>query len=104
MKDQVKEVYKNNLVYLGYAGNFESLMKHNRNEERKKKALPTIYKMYEEVIASWAGYREEEKEDNADEDDFYEAQKTIVNTGHKIGRKDPCPCGSGKKYKKCCLN
>jgi len=22
---------------------------------------------------------------------------------HKIGRNDPCPCGSGKKYKKCCL-
>ena len=23
---------------------------------------------------------------------------------HKIGRNDPCPCGSGKKYKNCCLN
>ena len=23
--------------------------------------------------------------------------------GKKIGRNDPCPCGSGKKYKKCCL-
>ncbi|MGM9624816.1 MAG: SEC-C metal-binding domain-containing protein, partial [Eubacteriales bacterium] len=22
--------------------------------------------------------------------------------GEKIGRNDPCPCGSGKKYKKCC--
>jgi hypothetical protein len=22
----------------------------------------------------------------------------------KIGRNDPCPCGSGKKYKKCCVN
>lgn len=22
----------------------------------------------------------------------------------KIGRNDPCPCGSGLKYKKCCLN
>jgi preprotein translocase subunit SecA len=22
--------------------------------------------------------------------------------GQKIGRNDPCPCGSGKKYKKCC--
>ncbi|MBI3980106.1 MAG: SEC-C domain-containing protein, partial [Chloroflexi bacterium] len=21
---------------------------------------------------------------------------------HKIGRNDPCPCGSDKKYKKCC--
>ena len=24
--------------------------------------------------------------------------------GIKIGRNDPCLCGSGKKYKKCCLN
>jgi uncharacterized protein YecA (UPF0149 family) len=23
-------------------------------------------------------------------------------SSHKIGRNDPCPCGSGKKYKKCC--
>jgi Protein of unknown function (DUF1186)/SEC-C motif len=23
---------------------------------------------------------------------------------HKVGRNDPCPCGSGKKFKKCCLN
>lgn len=25
-------------------------------------------------------------------------------TSEKIGRNDPCPCGSGKKYKKCCAN
>ncbi len=29
------------------------------------------------------------------------AQQTIVNNGPKIGRNDPCPCGSGKKYKNC---
>lgn len=28
--------------------------------------------------------------------------KTIVRTGPKIGRNEPCPCGSGKKYKQCC--
>jgi preprotein translocase subunit SecA len=28
--------------------------------------------------------------------------KTIVREADKIGRNDPCPCGSGKKYKKCC--
>jgi len=25
-----------------------------------------------------------------------------VRSGEKVGRNDPCPCGSGKKYKKCC--
>ncbi len=28
----------------------------------------------------------------------------VVRREPKIGRNDPCPCGSGKKYKKCCLN
>lgn len=28
--------------------------------------------------------------------------ETVVHEGPKIGRNDPCPCGSGKKYKKCC--
>lgn len=29
-------------------------------------------------------------------------KKRPVKKGEKIGRNDPCPCGSGKKYKKCC--
>ncbi|CQB52000.1 Protein translocase subunit SecA [Syntrophomonas zehnderi OL-4] len=29
-------------------------------------------------------------------------EKKPVRVGDKIGRNDPCPCGSGKKYKKCC--
>ena len=28
--------------------------------------------------------------------------QTMVRKGEKVGRNDPCPCGSGKKYKKCC--
>jgi preprotein translocase subunit SecA len=28
--------------------------------------------------------------------------ETFRREGPKIGRNDPCPCGSGKKYKKCC--
>ncbi len=28
--------------------------------------------------------------------------KTVVRKDRKVGRNDPCPCGSGKKYKKCC--
>lgn len=38
-----------------------------------------------------------------EEKDFYlAASKTSVSSEPKIGRNDPCPCGSGKKYKKCC--
>ena len=31
----------------------------------------------------------------------YKDSKTVRNE-NKVGRNDPCPCGSGKKYKKCC--
>lgn len=27
----------------------------------------------------------------------------VKHDGKAIGRNDPCPCGSGKKYKKCCM-
>ncbi|MBK9139935.1 MAG: SEC-C domain-containing protein [Verrucomicrobia bacterium] len=30
------------------------------------------------------------------------AKAKPVRTGPKVGRNDPCPCGSGKKYKQCC--
>ena len=36
---------------------------------------------------------------------LYKEQKTagtVVREGEKTGRNDPCPCGSGKKFKKCC--
>jgi len=33
--------------------------------------------------------------------DGTKVNKTVVNK-NKVGRNDPCPCGSGKKYKKCC--
>jgi preprotein translocase subunit SecA len=30
-----------------------------------------------------------------------EAPRTVIREGEKIGRNDPCPCGSGQKYKQC---
>ena len=34
-------------------------------------------------------------------DDQSEALQPFVRGGQKVGRNDPCPCGSGKKYKQC---
>lgn len=37
---------------------------------------------------------------------FYEEDETLTSQplrSEKVGRNQPCPCGSGKKYKKCCL-
>ncbi len=32
-----------------------------------------------------------------------QAVEPIRNFEQRVGRNDPCPCGSGKKYKNCCL-
>jgi hypothetical protein len=43
------------------------------------------------------------EEDMKEEDDILKLPgEPIVRSQPKIGRNDPCPCGSGKKYKKCC--
>ena len=56
----------------------------------------------EERQRRWA-----EEDAAADEDDaedlLDEPGVTYVRPAPKIGRNDPCPCGSGKKYKRCCL-
>lgn len=41
---------------------------------------------------------------NAFEESGVGKVKPIVRPGSRLGRNDPCPCGSGRKYKKCCMN
>lgn len=50
-------------------------------------------------LPEWDAYLSEERRA-----ELYKTAKTrnTVVKGKKIGRNDPCPCGSGKKYKKCC--
>jgi uncharacterized protein YecA (UPF0149 family) len=47
----------------------------------------------------WSNIFDEKKRKQIKKD--FNRSKMIV-VGKKIGRNDPCPCGSGKKYKKCC--
>lgn len=48
--------------------------------------------------------REKNLWQQAFENEMSQANTTPQRAEVKIGRNDPCPCGSGKKYKKCCLN
>ena len=66
----------------------------------------SLYKNMVDAKADWLynlpAWKEIFTEDKLKE--LYKEAKranTIVK-GPKIGRNDPCPCGSGKKYKKCC--
>ena len=35
---------------------------------------------------------------------LFPPSEPVKNPLRGVGRNDPCPCGSGKKYKKCCLH
>ncbi|MGI6020561.1 MAG: SEC-C metal-binding domain-containing protein [Lachnospiraceae bacterium] len=50
-------------------------------------------------LSQWEAIFDEEKRK-----ELYKEQKksTTIVKPKKVGRNDPCPCGSGKKYKKCC--
>lgn len=91
----------------------ESLVEENPIEEMDEDTQVSLKfdkeKLYKNMVAAkadwlynlpqWEAIFSEEKRK-----ELYLEQKksgTIVK-GPKIGRNDPCPCGSGKKYKKCC--
>ena len=50
------------------------------------------------AVSSFSGQRQRSPMSSHTQGD----KVTVVRTGPKIGRNDPCPCGSGKKYKQCC--
>ena len=65
-----------------------------------------LYKNMVAAEADWL-YNLEEWNDNFDEEtrkELYKEQKssTTIVKEQKVYPNDPCPCGSGKKYKKCC--
>ena len=55
---------------------------------------------YEHAEANSA-FVEEEQEAELPVADPVNKEQPFTREGHKIGRNDPCPCGSGKKYKQC---
>ena len=92
----------------------DSLVKPNPIEKMTEKTKVTIdfdnERLYKNMVAAGADWLYGLEEWNAifDADkqkELYKEQKqsqTVRNEGPKVGRNDPCPCGSGKKYKRCC--
>jgi hypothetical protein len=64
-------------------------------------------------LSRWVSFRGDEITDHDDDDDeptdedlarwARKPEPPAVNPFKDVGRNDPCPCGSGKKFKKCCL-
>ena len=99
---EIEQLYKNELVDYDSCGDIAAVKKHfaeDKNRNYKRDIIP-IFDIYTQ-IESW-------HDDYSDTDSTYNESDfpdiLPINTGPKIGRNDPCPCGSGKKYKKCCLD
>lgn len=91
----------------------ESLVKDNPIEEMEEDTIVSLdfdnEKLYRNMVEAKADWLYnlpawEKIFDEETRERLYKEQKrshTVVNE-NKIGRNDPCPCGSGKKYKQCC--
>ena len=108
---KLKKNYPN--LYSIKADFFEKL----ENSIERKKMLSSYKSEMSKFIPMLGGMLgvEDDDEDDYDEewfgkglpnndlfDEDFEYQEPFVREETKVGRNDPCPCGSGKKYKKCC--
>lgn len=87
VKNPIEKMDENTVVNLG----FDKELLYKNMVDAKAEWLYSL-PMWDEI------FTEEKKKA------LYLEQKkagTVVK-GHKVGRNDPCPCGSGKKYKYCC--
>ena len=66
---------------------------------RKREGAPT---RHESVKITGEGFENTNMQLNSSAPKQEKTHTPIVNTEPKVGRNDPCPCGSGKKYKNCC--
>lgn len=106
----IKELFDKDIPELQYSGNFEQLLRFknkNINEFRLDIGFTNIFNFYTDVITTWFGYRSDEENKEIEEKMFNSLlsklnPKLPTIKESKIGRNDPCSCGSGKKYKKCC--
>jgi preprotein translocase subunit SecA len=51
--------------------------------------------------SSFSGFKMSSNNKGSEQKSETVRQKVVDSKGNKVGRNDPCPCGSGKKYKKC---
>ncbi|MEI8216857.1 MAG: SEC-C metal-binding domain-containing protein [Eubacteriales bacterium] len=109
------ETYKtSNVLIVGFVDGINSSLKEeinleNLTEESEINLNIDFESLYFHMLAAGADYLFElpQWKSILSDDKIAEITKAykkskIVVKGDRIGRNDPCPCGSGKKYKKCC--
>lgn len=118
--DKIKDLWEGNKIY---NDNMEKVKEYVSKETMNPEivSIPTVQEVpstgmiMDEVPMSEANNQSREAMEAAISTDqmkkfealakaWKEAHTQKIRKFDKIGRNDPCPCGSGKKYKNCCLS
>jgi Protein of unknown function (DUF1186)/SEC-C motif len=114
MKEVVKQAFDRGIIdnrWLSYE-DFESDLEHAvanptepwpRNDREFMPFGDTIEELSTWYAFTEKGKQERERERNAPLPSLFPPGEPVTNPLRGVGRNDPCPCGSGAKYKKCCL-
>jgi hypothetical protein len=102
----VREMYDRNLIDKSYHGLYDgflnSIFMYHAWKDKEKIHIDDVVGELER----WAKYKPDPEPKREKAPPPKQAQRSSAAPARakpKIGRNDPCPCGSGKKYKKCCL-
>lgn len=92
---------------LGEAYSLDELIAKYKPEYLKRKIYSSTSVLYHSTVFSTSIELINELEDTVANDEVLQEQSIQSGvsspSGVKVGRNEPCPCGSGKKYKNCCL-
>jgi preprotein translocase subunit SecA len=73
-----------------------------RLAEHEQQQRESVWKVSDTQHAEVEAFKDRSMTEASESQQGGERPKPFVRTEQKVGRNDPCPCGSGKKYKKCC--
>jgi hypothetical protein len=93
--DVIRQAYRENQVDFSILGDIEDAEIEMGLRKSRSTPRPRV-NLFDRALES-AGLADHGVDDEA-------FRSVPVRRAAKVGRNDPCPCGSGKKYKKCCLN
>ncbi len=113
--EEIKKAYDDDLVdrFFVNMDDVEDALKKGKEGVLIDLKRNREYSLVDDTIGdleNWACFKRTEKEKRRRNNDTkasniqHNSFTPHVRESRKIGRNEPCPCGSGKKYKKCCLN
>lgn len=103
--DEIKLAYKEESVETFFVdlSTVEKTIKEGKEKTLGSLRNDSRYKLIEDTISEMQNWACFSKSNNEEKNKNLQLN-TVTKKRKKIGRNASCPCGSGKKYKKCCLN